>query len=284
MKLLAISDLHVRHRINREALEQIEEHPEDWLILGGDLGEKEEHIRHVFERLGPRFAKVLWVPGNHELWTSAKAERRGVAHYEALIELAREHGVITPEDPYPLYEGEGGPAYVCPLFLLYDYSFCPEGMDKKQALAWAAEEGVVCSDEWFLNPAPHPSREAWCAERLELTEERLDALPQEVPKVLVNHFPLRMDLVRLPRIPRFVLWCGTRKTEDWHTRWNTKVCVHGHLHLRATDWRDGVRFEEVAVGYPRHWVQEKSLESYLRTILPGPPVPRGGHVGPIWRR
>ncbi|MEE2827607.1 MAG: metallophosphoesterase, partial [Myxococcota bacterium] len=154
----------------------------------------------------------------------------------------------------------------------------------KEALNWAAEAGLVCTDEWYLDPSPFSSREAWCAERLRQTEERLDTLPAEVPKVLVNHFPLRMDLVRLFKIPRFTLWCGTRKTEDWHRRWGTRVCVHGHLHMRATDWRNGVRFEEVAVGYPRHWVQAKGLDHYLREILPGPPQPTEDPVDPTWHR
>lgn len=284
MPLFAISDLHVRHKKNRQALETIGEHQSDWLILAGDIGETAEQLADVFSTLSSKFAKILWVPGNHELWTKPAAEVRGVPHYEALVDVAREHGVVTPEDPYPIWTGEGGPAYVCPLFLLYDYSFRADGVTKKQALTASAKLGVTCSDEWFLSPAPHPSREAWCAERVEITERRLDALPPDVPKVLVNHFPLRQDLVRIPRIQSFELWCGTRKTEEWHLRWNTVACVHGHLHMRATDWRDGVRFEEVAVGYPRHWVSGKSWDRYLRPILPGPMVPRSGLVGPIWHR
>ena len=282
--LLAISDLHVRHKRNREALEGIGDHPGDWLILAGDLCETAEQLRYVFEFLTPRFEKLLWVPGNHELWTKPDAERRGVAHYDHLVDLARSLGVVTPEDPYPLYEGPGGPAYVCPLFLLYDYSFRDEGLTKEEALRRSAKSGITCSDEWLLSPQPYASREDWCADRLKLTEARLSELPTSTPKVLVNHFPLRWDLVRIPRIQSFELWCGTRATEDWHKRWGASVCVHGHLHLRATDWRDGVRFEEVAVGYPRHWMATKSWDRYLRTILPGPPPPKGKQLGTIWHR
>jgi len=284
VKLLAISDLHVRHKVNRAAVEALSPRPDDWLILAGDLGEKLEEVEFVFETLAPRVRKLLWVPGNHELWAGPKAKAKGVARYEQLVELARQHGVVSPEDPYPLFEGEGGPAYVAPLFLLYDYSFCPDGMTPKEGLAWAAEAGLVCTDEWYLDASPFPSRQAWCAARLEATEARLEALPADVPKVLINHFPFRMDLVRLFRIPRFVLWCGTRSTEDWHRRWNTQVVVHGHLHMRATDWRDGVRFEEVAVGYPRHWQQDKGLDHYVREILPGPSAPASGWGGPVWHR
>jgi len=47
--------------------------------------------------------------------------------------------------------------------------------------------------------------------------------------VLINHFPLREDLVRLRRIPRFSIWCGTKATQEWHTRFRAQVVVSGHL-------------------------------------------------------
>ena len=46
--------------------------------------------------------------------------------------------------------------------------------------------------------------------------------------------------------------------------------VTGHLHTRRTDMRGDTRFEEVSLGYPRQWDQEKGLLPYLREILPGP--------------
>ena len=111
-----------------------------------------------------------------------------------------------------------------------------------------------------------------------LVEAILSAAEQGDPRevvalatVLVNHFPLRYDLARLPAIPRFTLWCGTRRTEDWHTRFRAIAVISGHLHIPSTRHRDGVRFEEVSVGYPRQWASELGLESKLREILPGPP-------------
>lgn len=125
----------------------------------------------------------------------------------------------------------------------------------------------------MLHPDPHPSRADWCAARLAATEPRLAAASSRHPLVIVNHFPLRRDQLRLRRIPRFSIWCGTRRTEDWHTRFRARVVVSGHQHVRWTEWRDGTRFEEVAVGYPRDWRAEKGLAHYLREILPGPAAP-----------
>lgn len=45
--------------------------------------------------------------------------------------------------------------------------------------------------------------------------------------------------------------------------------MSGHLHIRSTRRIDGVRFEEVSLGYPRQRAPHRELEHYLREILPG---------------
>ncbi len=268
MRLFAISDLHLGHLVNREALARIPPHRDDWLILAGDVGETFAHLRLALEHLVPRFAHVIWVPGNHELWarTSEDPPLRGVARYEHLVRICREHGVTTPEDPFPAWP-DGGPARViAPLFLLYDYSFRPDDVPDTGAVAWANADGVICTDEMLLDPAPYPSRAAWCHARVHEAKARLDAIDPGVRTILINHWPLRRDLAHTPRIPRFSIWCGTRRTEDWHLRYRADVVVSGHLHMRHTRWRDAVRFEEVSLGYPRQWSRQRPVDSYLRVI------------------
>jgi 3',5'-cyclic AMP phosphodiesterase CpdA len=272
VQLHALSDLHVGFGINRAALAQISARPDDWLILGGDLGETGDHVRLVLDTLGPRFKQLVWVPGNHELWTSREAGQLvgGPAKYELLVELCRARGVITPEDPYPLWTGAGGPHRLVPMFLLYDYSMRPDDVAAADALAWASADGIVSADEFRIDPAPHASTPAWCAARLEVTRARLDAAcaADDLPTILINHWPLREDLIYLPRIPRYTPWCGTRVTHDWHRRYRATVVATGHLHTRRTDWIDGTRFEEVSLGYPRHWRQELGVDRHIRTLLP----------------
>jgi len=285
MKLYAISDLHVGYDKNWQALQAITPRPEDWLIVAGDVGETFEQLRDVFGLLRPRFAKVIWVPGNHELWTHPTCENsdRGVARYQALVELMRGLGVLTPEDAFEHFADD---LVVCPLFVGFDYSFSPEGSTPDEARAWARQAGIVSMDERLLHPDPHPTLSAWCKARLAHTRERLDALPDDVDTVLIHHWPLRQDLVRLPeKVERFSPWCGTRETEDWHLRYRARVVVNGHLHMRATDWRDHVRFEEVAIGYPRHWHVDRGIDRYVRQIVPGTATrPATGEGGPEWHR
>ena len=67
--------------------------------------------------------------------------------------------------------------------------------------------------------------------------------------------------------PRFSIWCGTRATERWLTRYPIEAVVYGHLHLRSSRTIDNVRHEEVSLGYPKQWNVERGLKSYLREIL-----------------
>ncbi len=273
--LLAISDLHVSHVENRQVVERLRPRSQrDWLIVCGDVGDAMADVEWALTSLSERFAKVIWVPGNHELLTypdgaGERDELRGEHRYDRLVEICRSIGVVTPEDPYPRWEGPGGPATVAPLFLLYDYSFAAAGA-KDEALRRAYDAGVVCVDEFLLHPDPHPSREAWCRARVERAARRLDALPRDTPTVLVNHFPLVREPTRLLRHPEFAQWCGTERTADWHLRYRAAAVVYGHLHIPRTTWHDGVRFEEVSLGYPRERSRHDSRRTTPRQILPRP--------------
>lgn len=268
-RLWAISDLHVGYEENRRAVQALPAFPDDWLIIAGDTGETPAHLDFVLRTLAPRFAQVIWTPGNHDLWTprTLPSEQRGVAHYERLVRLARRRGVLTPEDPYARWPGDGPTRAIVPVFTLFDYSFRPASVTREHAVDWAAETGVRSADEELLGPDPYPTCDAWCAARVEATESRLAALPKDAKLIIANHFPLRADLAVLPRIPRFSIWCGTTKTNDWHRRFNIEAAVYGHLHLRSTTHIDGVRFDEVSLGYPKQWNQQKPLADYLRRVL-----------------
>jgi 3',5'-cyclic AMP phosphodiesterase CpdA len=270
MRLLAISDLHISHAANRSAFAQLGHHPHDWLILGGDICEAADELAAVLNIATRRFARVLWVPGNHELWTTRAKQPRGVAKYQEMVEVCRAHGVDTPEDPFPVWEGPGGRHIVALMFLLYDYSFRPERVSLAGAVDWARESGVVCADETCLFPDPYPSRQAWCEARLEYTRARLEESARGAPLILVNHFPMRKDLAETPRYPRFILWCGTTATHDWHRRYRATAVVSGHLHIPSTFLIDGVRFEEVSFGYPEQRRRRPAhINDCLREILPG---------------
>jgi 3',5'-cyclic AMP phosphodiesterase CpdA len=274
--LAAVSDLHVSYQENREIVESLRpETPEDWLLVAGDVGEKIADVEWALSVLRERFATVVWVPGNHELWTMTDdpVQLRGVERYEALVEACRRIDVLTPEDEYPTWHGPGGPVAVAPLFLGYDYTWRPDGCTtKEEGLAYAHKTGVVCTDEYMLHPDPYPTRDDWCRARVTETERRLKERDPAVPFVFVNHYPLVREPTRVLRYPEFAQWCGTDLTADWHTRFTTAAMVYGHLHIPRSTVHDGVPFEEVSLGYPREWRSRKSPPRLPRRILPAGPA------------
>jgi 3',5'-cyclic AMP phosphodiesterase CpdA len=273
-KLLAVSDLHIAHPKNRAIVEDLRPgSPADWLLVAGDVGELAADIEWALSTLRERFATVVWVPGNHELWTrrADPVRLRGEHRYQYLVEMCRRIGVLTPEDPFPVWDGPGGPAVIAPLFLLYDYSFIPDGAaTTEEGLALAYRRGIICTDEHLLHPDPYPGRQDWCRARVAATAARLAALPPGLPAILVNHFPLTREPTRVLRYPEFAQWCGTTLTADWHQRFGAAAVVYGHLHIPRTTWQDGVRFEEVSLGYPREWGRRPAGPVIPRQILPVP--------------
>jgi hypothetical protein len=124
--IFAISDVHVGCVPNRRIVEELQPaSSHDWLLLCGDVGETLPELTWALELLVGRLATGVWTPCNHELWTlpDTSCELRGERRYSPLVAERREIGVLTPEDPYPVWRGTGGPITIVPLFLLCEYSF-----------------------------------------------------------------------------------------------------------------------------------------------------------------
>ena len=270
-RLYAVSDLHVSYQENRDLADGLKSHHDgDWLIVAGDVGEIFADVQATLGQLRERFAKVIWVPGNHELWTHPRdpVQARGEDRYRRLVRMCREIDVLTPEDEFAVWEGAGGPITVAPLFTLYDYSWrAPGTHTKAESLAYAHRTGIVCTDEALLHPDPYPNRESWCAARIVESRRRLEATDPDLPTVLVSHWPLVREPTEVMWYPEFAQWCGTDQTADWHVAHRARVAVYGHLHIPRTTTYDGVRFEEVSLGYPREWQKRDRPPQLLRDVL-----------------
>lgn len=270
-RLFAVSDLHAAVTENQQIVAELRpETPDDWLIIAGDVAETVSDIERTLGMLAERFSTVIWAPGNHELWTppSDPVQLRGEHRYHHLVQVCRRLGVHTPEDPYPVFRGQGGAVRVAPLFVLYDYSWLPPGTSSSaEALELAHSTGLVFTDEFLLHPDPYASREDWCAARAAETERRL-AAAGDTPLLLVNHYPLVREPTDVLHHPHLALWCGTERTTDWHRRFPVAAVVYGHLHIPRRTVHDGVPFEEVSIGYPREWRRHGHPHGILRSLLP----------------
>lgn len=71
--LLATSDLHIGYPQNRDIVERMRpQSVDDWLIIPGDVADRIDDVTWALSLLAERFRLVIWVPGNHELWTPVR--------------------------------------------------------------------------------------------------------------------------------------------------------------------------------------------------------------------
>ena len=158
---------------------------------------------------------------------------------------------------------------IAPLFTLYDYSFSLSGdgaaATRARAVALARAAGVAAADEDRLHPDPYPSVGAWCRDRVAASAARLASVTG--PMVLVSHWPLLRAPLTALRHPEYAPWCGTELTAEWHRSFPVTAAVYGHLHIPRTTVHDGVRFEEVSVGYPREWQRRGPVPPQPRVVL-----------------
>lgn len=246
--LWAVSDLHAAVKLNKAKIDEIQPtDPSDWLIVAGDVAERTELVIEILAKLRKRFAQVIWVPGNHELFSRSTDRFRGREKYDELVESCRKIDVLTPEDPYPRFGG----ITIVPLFTLYDYSFRPQGLSVEQAIQAARDKGVMLTDEFAI--APFVDVRGWCWDRLAYSIKRLSRIDGQT--ILINHWPLVVEPVNELYLKEIGLWCGTRHTRQWAQRYNAEAVIYGHLHTPGELLVDGIRHIEVSLGYPREWQQ-----------------------------
>lgn len=258
--LWAVSDLHAAVKINGGRIDElVPPDPADWLIVAGDVAERTELVLRILHELQRRYAQVIWVPGNHELFSRSQDRFQGREKYTELVEGCREMGVITPEDPYPVFAG----VTIVPLFTLYDYSFRPAGTTVEQAIENAKAKQIIMTDEFAI--APFVDIRAWCWDRLAYSIKRLSRV--EGPTILINHWPLVQEPTLRMRWAEIALWCGTRHTRSWPRRYHAQAVIYGHLHMPSVLTVDGVEHIEVSLGYPREWQAHGDTQPWPYPVL-----------------
>ncbi|WKD59093.1 metallophosphoesterase family protein [Corynebacterium caspium] len=259
-RLWAVADLHAAIKPNRERLAELRPpNPRDWLIVAGDVAERTERVIDVLERLARRYEQVIWVPGNHELFSRSTDTCQGRDKYQELVDACRRIGVLSPEDSYAVFGG----VTIVPLFTLYDYSFRIAGLSVEDALEQARNKGVVMTDEVAI--APFVDIRAWCWDRLTYSIRRLSKISG--PTILINHWPLVQEPTMSLRYSELALWCGTRHTRSWPVRYEALKVIYGHLHMPRRLVIDGIEHIDTSLGYPREWRNRSNHQPWPYPVL-----------------
>lgn len=235
MRVFAISDIHLDFPANRQWLAELPDiYRKDILILAGDVSDSLATLEWCFKFLAQRFLKVLFTPGNHELWVMRDDKQLdSFAKFEAVRALGERHGVSFS----PFHRG---PLSIVPLFSWYDFSFgepvatLREMWTDFHACRWPAHHDVGRITQTFLA----------------MNEPALQTKNRYV--ISFSHFLPRADLlgrhsqVLLPVMGSVGLGAQVRRLLP-------SLHIYGHSHIAGESVRDGIRYLNHAMGYPREY-------------------------------
>jgi len=244
MRVFALSDVHVDYDENARWVSQLStsDYRDDLLILAGDLTDRLPLLETALRAFATRFRRVVFVPGNHELWV-VRDGRDGdsLEKFETVRAVAAQCGVITG----PLREG--GVA-VRPFQGWYDDSF---GLPSDSLrMMWSDYRACRWPEDF---DADHIAAHF---DALNDIDEGFadDASERDAPmRISCSHFLPRAELLPafVPDSVRLLLpVLGSSRIEARLRRWGAPLHVYGHSHLNRDVTLDGVRYVNNAFGYP----------------------------------
>lgn len=246
-RIFALSDVHVDYEVNARWVHGLSrsEYRHDILILAGDLTHKLPALAACLSAFATRFAKVLFVPGNHELWVAGeRSDRTSFEKFADVVTVAGQSGVCM--QPY-LH----GDLLIAPLLGWYDYSFGQPGDDLRQmwtdfhACRWPAgfQPDDVAAHFTKLN-SPF-------------------SLDGAARIVTFSHFLPRIDLIPSYVSSRHRLLdpvLGSTRLERQLRALGSSMHVYGHSHINRRIELDGVTYINNAFGYPgEEWIASRGL-------------------------
>ena len=118
MRVFAISDLHVDYAANARWVESLStsQYLDDILIVAGDVSNSLQQLEWALKTIVARFKKVLFVPGNHDLWVVNDDRTTSLAKFAQVCTLVEKIGVSMRRF---CHNGLS----IVPLLGWYDYSF-----------------------------------------------------------------------------------------------------------------------------------------------------------------
>jgi predicted phosphodiesterase len=237
MRIYALSDIHVDYEANARWVNSLStsEHLDDVLILAGDVSDSLKKLDWCLNAFVRRFFKVLFVPGNHDLWV-IRDERRinSLEKFQRVRAIVEQCGAsidVFCKDNIS----------IVPLLGWYDYSFGAPGEELERiwmdynACRWPAGWDPCDITAYFLNMN--------CCARP----------PAGNMTISFSHFLPRIDLMPwyIP-LNRRILYpvLGTTLLETQVRELGSAIHIYGHSHVNRNVNVDGTVYINNAFGYP----------------------------------
>ncbi|MBT3346088.1 MAG: metallophosphoesterase [Gemmatimonadetes bacterium] len=253
MRIFGLGDLHVDFPANRELVNGLSriDHQQDTLILAGDIGHRTELIGATLSELRQRFARVFFVPGNHDLWVAGAAadvvEETSLDRIAQIRELCVKEGVHSEA-------GRVGAVQIIPLLSWYEPGLDVGGDAVDDTDETMRRFGRRWADRRYCRwPAGLGDDPARCGYFADLNETALAAVGAG-PSLSFSHFCPRLDILppveylRFKYLPRVA---GTALLEKQLRASGSALHLFGHTHIPCDKAIEGVRYVNAPLGYPR---------------------------------
>jgi len=247
VRIFALSDIHVDFEANAKWVANISttDYRDDVLILAGDVTDTVRLLEWCLTTFAARFKRVLFVPGNHDLWVMRDGrDKTSLQKFQDVKAVVEASGASMQR-----FQERG--VTIIPLLGWYDYSFGEPSEELKsmwmdyRACRWPNGYDVqqVAAHFAGLNDAQAP---AGASKVITFSHflPRIDVMPAFIPRDKQLLYPI----------------LGSTLLEQQLRRLNPSIHVYGHSHVNRNVTLNGVSYINNAFGYPQEtWIASKRL-------------------------
>lgn len=255
-----ISDIHIDYQENFNILADFARrgHRLDALIIAGDVTDRLERLQELFEVVVPCFHRVLFVPGNHEMWIRRSDFTDSLQKLEAILELCRRFGVQTE----PVKIGQYRQVWLVPLYSWYDDK---QYADHSLFVEKSAEDRTDQMWGDFFHTRWPDDMDVPIAEYFANLNEAHLEWDFDAPIISFSHFLPRQELIfnrhyekeelvkMFDPYPEFNFSrvAGSTRILRQIERLGSHVHVYGHQHRNRVRLLDNVTYVSHCLGYPK---------------------------------
>jgi len=164
-RVFSISDLHVDYKLNLLWVSNLSDfdYNKDYLICAGDISHKIKLLSITLKLLSEKFKKVLFVPGNHDLWVRENNFSNSLEKFYKLKDLCGSFNISQVS--IEIVEGQFS-ILICPMFAWYtkpeegdDSLYIPKKLEDPDLKMWVDNREIKWPDfgdfshatDYFLN-------------------------------------------------------------------------------------------------------------------------------------
>lgn len=274
MRIFVVSDIHIDFQENQRWVNRISktEYKNDILLLAGDVCHNFDRLKAALMQIRPRFKRLFFVPGNHDLWIRGEAFKNSLEKFDFIIQFCRDNDISV-------YPEKADDKWILPIFSWY--SKPEEGED---TLYWTKpgedESNRMWSDNFFikwpnLKFPKSASRYFFNLNSDKLVENyngTVISMSHFIPRkeLIFGQYPPVFDPERIKKYDRspefnFSRVAGSELIERQIRQTGSRLHIYGHQHINRDIIIEDVRYVSHCLGYPNE--RKKGLVSGIEQGL-----------------